>query len=86
MHRTDGQLFKTFFAEAFFYLHIVNCYEEDNHVIVDICCYKDASVLDCMYVDALMVIVCDETRTLFCNVQHRSHEAVQFIFLSTSVC
>jgi hypothetical protein len=42
-------------------------------------------VLDCMYVDALMVIVCAETRTLSCKVQRRSHRAVQFIFLSTSV-
>jgi len=85
VQRRDGQLFKTFFAEAFFYLHIVNSYEEDNHVIIDICCYKDATVLDCMYVDALMVTVCAETRTLFCKVQRRSHKAVQFIFLSASV-
>ncbi|GFG41003.1 hypothetical protein Cfor_12599, partial [Coptotermes formosanus] len=56
MQRTDGQLFKAFFAEAFFYLHIINSYEEDNHVIIDICCYKDATMLDCMYVDALMDI------------------------------
>lgn len=61
VQRRDGQLFKTFLAEAFFYLHIINSYEEDNHVIIDICCYKDATVLDCMYVDALMVIVCAET-------------------------
>ena len=86
MQRRDGQLFKTFFAEAFFYLHIVNSYEEENHVIIDICCYKDASVLDCMYVDALMVIVCAETSTLFYKVQCRSHKAVQFIFLNTTVC
>ena len=85
MQRRDGQLFKMFFAEAFFYLHIVNAYEEDNHVIIDICCYKDATVLDCMFVDALMVIVCAETRTLFCKLQHGSHRAVQFIFLCTSV-
>ena len=86
VRRRDGQLFKTFLAEAFFYLHIVNSYEEDNHVIIDICCYKDATVLDCMYVDALMVIVCDETRTLFCEVQRSSRRAAQFVFLSASLC
>jgi hypothetical protein len=26
-------------------------------MIIDICCYKDAAVFDCMFVDALMVIV-----------------------------
>jgi carotenoid isomerooxygenase len=57
MQRKDGQLFKTYLAEAFFYLHIINSYEEDNHLIVDICCYKDPTMLDCMYVDALMVTV-----------------------------
>ena len=85
MQRRDGQLFKTFLAEAFFYLHIINSYEEDNHVIIDICCYKDATVLDCMYVDALMVIVCAETRTLFRKAQSRSRKAVRLIFLSASV-
>jgi carotenoid isomerooxygenase len=66
MQRKDGQLFKTFLAEAFFYLHIINSYEEDSHLIVDICCYKDPTMLDCMYVDALMVIAYFKTRTLFC--------------------
>ncbi|XP_021940259.1 carotenoid isomerooxygenase-like isoform X2 [Zootermopsis nevadensis] len=56
MRRKDGQLFKTFLADAFFYLHIINSYEEDDHLIIDICCYKDAAMLDCMYVDALMNI------------------------------
>jgi carotenoid isomerooxygenase len=68
MQRRDGQLFKTYFADAFFYLHIINCYEEDDHVIIDICCYKDAAMLDCMYVDALMVILYAEVRNLFCNI------------------
>jgi hypothetical protein len=86
MQRTDGQLFKAFFAEAFFYLHIINSYEEDNHVIIDICCYKDATMLDCMYVDALMVIVYVKTRSLFCKVQHRSHRVVHLIIRGTSIC
>lgn len=66
MHRKGGQLFKTFFAEAFFYLHIINSYEEDNHLIIDICCYKDATMLDCMYVDALMVTAATRTVYLIC--------------------
>ncbi|XP_037071797.1 carotenoid isomerooxygenase-like [Pollicipes pollicipes] len=36
-----------------FFLHTINAYEEDCHLIVDLCAYKDAEMLDCMYVEAL---------------------------------
>ena len=57
MQRDNGKLFKTFQTDAFFYLHIINSYEENDHLVIDICCYKDPSMLDCMYVDALKVII-----------------------------
>ncbi len=41
------------FLEAFFYLHIINQYEKDDHLILDISCYKDPSMLECMYVDSI---------------------------------
>ncbi|XP_063218959.1 carotenoid isomerooxygenase isoform X2 [Bacillus rossius redtenbacheri] len=53
IERDSGKHFKTFSAEAFFYLHIINQYEKDGHVVLDICCYKDASMIDCMYVEAI---------------------------------
>ncbi|KAK4884106.1 hypothetical protein RN001_000377 [Aquatica leii] len=51
--RSTGKLIYKFYAEAFFYLHIINQYEESNHVILDICSYKDASMIDCMYIEAI---------------------------------
>lgn len=51
--RQTGKLKYTFEAEAFFYLHIINAYEDDQYVIVDICTYKDHGMLDCMYVEAM---------------------------------
>lgn len=51
--RRSGRLKYTFKAAAFFFLHVINAYEEDNQIILDICCYRDPSVLDCMYVDAM---------------------------------
>lgn len=54
MDRKFGKLRHTFQSDAFFYLHIINQYEEDNHVVLDICCYKDASMIDCMYLDSMM--------------------------------
>jgi len=54
--RSDGKTVKTFKSDAFFYLHIINQYEEDDNVVIDICCYRDPSVIDCMFVEALQVI------------------------------
>jgi carotenoid isomerooxygenase len=51
LNRSDGELAYTFQAEAFFYLHIINQYERDDHVVLDICCYKDPAMLNCMYVE-----------------------------------
>ncbi|XP_054269655.1 carotenoid isomerooxygenase-like isoform X2 [Macrosteles quadrilineatus] len=51
--KDSGKVFKTYYAEAFFYLHIVNQFESENHLVLDICCYSDPSMLDCMYYDAL---------------------------------
>lgn len=51
--RLSGQRKFTFTAAAFFFLHIINAYETGDHIVLDICCYRDPSVLDCMYVDAM---------------------------------
>lgn len=51
--RESGQLVRTFTSEAFFYLHIINQYERDGHVVVDICCYRDPAMINCMYVESM---------------------------------
>lgn len=53
IERDSGQLKHTFHAEAFFYLHIINQYEKDDHVVIDISCYRDPEMLNCMYVDSM---------------------------------
>ncbi|RWS30724.1 Retinal pigment epithelial membrane-like protein [Leptotrombidium deliense] len=32
-------------SEAFFFFHVINAYEEDDHVIVDLIAYEDATIL-----------------------------------------
>lgn len=50
---------RVFRAPSFFFLHTINAFEmrdvdtNDTFVIVDICCYDDPKMIDCMYVDAL---------------------------------
>ena len=50
---------RTFRAPSFFFLHTINAFEQDSklgpEICVDICCYKDPQMIDCMYVDALKV-------------------------------
>nr|XP_019545564.2 carotenoid isomerooxygenase isoform X2 [Aedes albopictus] len=53
LDRDSGELKHTYHAESFFYLHIINQYEKDDHVVLDICCYKDPAMLNCMYVDTM---------------------------------
>lgn len=51
--RRSGERKFTFTTSAFFYLHTINAYEDGEYVVVDICCYRDPAVLDCMYVEAM---------------------------------
>ncbi|KAL1493902.1 hypothetical protein ABEB36_009584 [Hypothenemus hampei] len=51
--RESGKLYKTFQAQTFFYLHIINQYEDSKHIVIDICAYRDPSLLDCMYIETM---------------------------------
>lgn len=53
--RKTGQRRFVFLAEAFFYLHIINQFEKDDCIFLDICAYRDPAMLDCMYVENLKV-------------------------------
>ncbi|XP_045461603.1 carotenoid isomerooxygenase [Harmonia axyridis] len=51
--RKTGTLCRKFYAESFFFLHIINQYEDSEHIVIDICIYRDPSMLDCMYVETM---------------------------------
>ena len=44
--KRSGNVVKKFHSEAFFYFHTINTYEEDDHVIMDVLAYENASILD----------------------------------------
>ncbi|XP_022246246.1 beta,beta-carotene 9',10'-oxygenase-like isoform X2 [Limulus polyphemus] len=49
--RSTGEVFPTVYvAEPFFTFHHINAYEENEHIIVDACCYQDASVIKALLV------------------------------------
>lgn len=59
--KSSGKDRRVFRAPSFFFLHTINAFEmrdvdtADTFIIVDICCYDDPAMIDCMYVDALKV-------------------------------
>ncbi|XP_055953298.1 beta,beta-carotene 15,15'-dioxygenase-like [Argiope bruennichi] len=54
VRRSDGQLLDTVYvSKAFFVFHHINAYEEDNHLVVDMCVYEQGQVVKTLYVKAL---------------------------------
>ncbi|KAK4884043.1 hypothetical protein RN001_000314 [Aquatica leii] len=51
--RSTGTRSYKFYAKTFFYFHTINQYEEDNHIILDVCIYNDVSIIQALAVDAL---------------------------------
>ena len=51
--RKSGSCAVTFEAQSFFAFHHVNAYEEGHHVVVDMCCYPDSSVVNQYYLHHL---------------------------------
>lgn len=51
--RASGSLKYEFHCQTFFYFHIINQYETDDYLIIDICSYRDADVMNGMYIESL---------------------------------
>ena len=49
----DGSLRGEFHSEPFFAFHHINAFEDGDKLLLDICAYRDASVIDALYLDAL---------------------------------
>uniref|UniRef100_A0A1I8QDQ2 Carotenoid isomerooxygenase n=1 Tax=Stomoxys calcitrans TaxID=35570 RepID=A0A1I8QDQ2_STOCA len=54
VHRQTGELAHKFQSNTFFYMHIINQYEQDDHVVIDICCYKNPEMINSMYLESIM--------------------------------
>ncbi|RXG54508.1 Carotenoid isomerooxygenase [Armadillidium vulgare] len=54
IERSSGNVHKLRFeTEAFFFLHVINAFVEQDCIVIDICAYKDAKMLHCMFTEAL---------------------------------
>ncbi|XP_042886627.1 carotenoid isomerooxygenase-like [Penaeus japonicus] len=50
---TGKELKQKIKCEAFFFMHIINCFEQDNHVVIDVDTYKKPELLYAFYVKNL---------------------------------
>ena len=63
----------TYLSAAFFFLHIINVYEDKNHLIIDICCYENADMLKCMTIEALEVcFIITEEKEIWKNLKKQN--------------
>lgn len=51
--RADGQLRATFEAPPGFSFHFVNCFDDGEVVVADVCVYDDPSIIDALYMDRI---------------------------------
>lgn len=61
--RRTGDMKFTFNAEAFLFLHIINQYEKNGHVVLDLICYKDSEVVKGLMIDHLKKLQNDKIKT-----------------------
>src|SRR3954447_19225732 len=51
--RASGDLTRSWTAEPFFVFHTINAFEDGGDLVVDLCAYEDASVIDALNLDGL---------------------------------
>ncbi|XP_047469906.1 uncharacterized protein LOC125025759 [Penaeus chinensis] len=62
LRRDTGEVTTTqYITETFFFLHTINAYEDRGHIVLDIAAYKNADMLNCMFVEALKNAAYDPT-------------------------
>ena len=49
--RQTGRVHRTYETEPFFTFHHINSFERDGELVVDLCAYDDASIIDALYLD-----------------------------------
>ncbi|XP_074593097.1 carotenoid-cleaving dioxygenase, mitochondrial-like [Brevipalpus obovatus] len=54
LNREDGSIWPIVYQSGpFAFFHTINAYEDDDHVVVDICCYRDAGILRTLTAEAM---------------------------------
>lgn len=49
--RDTGEIILNIKADPFFFFHVVNAYDDDNEIVLDLCCYRDAQIFHQLYLE-----------------------------------
>ncbi|XP_045495343.1 carotenoid isomerooxygenase-like [Colias croceus] len=71
--RTDGSV-KRYRTKTIFFLHVINCFERNGKLFVDMCTYQDAKIIDAMYVDAIKSNHNNLDYAKWCDTRPRRYE------------
>lgn len=57
IRKSNGEVISSnYVSEPFAFFHTINAYQEDDHIICDICCYEDGSIVNALFSDKLAQI------------------------------
>ncbi|KAL1123021.1 hypothetical protein AAG570_002109 [Ranatra chinensis] len=62
--RETAEVVQTFSSETFFFFHIINQYEEKDHVVLDVCIYKDPDIINALLVSELKNLMSGKSNQL----------------------
>jgi beta,beta-carotene 9',10'-dioxygenase len=51
--KSDGEVMRKFETDAFFYLHHINAFQDDDGFVVDMITYRDPKIIQALYLDNL---------------------------------
>ncbi|ROT75094.1 hypothetical protein C7M84_006380 [Penaeus vannamei] len=55
VRRSDGRVLKADYqADTFFTFHAINAFEEDGHLVVDLCCFDDGAVVNQIWLENIL--------------------------------
>lgn len=52
--KSDGEVLRQFETDAFFFLHHINAYQDDDGLVLDMVTYRDPKIIDALYLDNLL--------------------------------
>lgn len=58
--KRSGQVVGKYYAQAFFYFHTINSYEENGHIVTDLMAYEDPTILEKWDLSAMRSNMYDE--------------------------
>ncbi|XP_074598588.1 carotenoid-cleaving dioxygenase, mitochondrial-like isoform X2 [Brevipalpus obovatus] len=54
--KTGELISDKFISEPFAFFHTINAYEDDGHIVCDICCYRDGTIVNALFAESVIEV------------------------------